>query len=224
MLSILTAIFLATCCLLSTANAGVLLDNTNGGTASLDSFGYSIGYEVGTSKFPARGVQFAASSNIDLTSMSLGLFKFGSPTGTFSAKLYNVVGSTVSEIKSKNIIISDLDSSPKFKTIDLTGFSVEAGKTYILGLSSTTTNQNNYLEWVKTTSPTPPTGTSGLTFNSYQSFVNGAWTTGGTNASFYLQGTPSGASVPEPSAIALAIIGAGSMATRRLLLRRRRKS
>ena len=219
--TILTSLLLVTCWLLSPANAGVLLDNTTQGSATLDTTGYSVGFNGGT----FRGVQFTSSSNIELTSMSLGLSVIGSPSNTVDAKLYHVDGASITEINSKDIDISDLDNYyPKFKAIDLTGFSLEAGKTYRLGLSLTSTSAYEWLEWVKTTSPTLPTGTSGLTFDSYKSFISGNWSTGGTNASFYLQGTPSGASVPEPSAIALAVIGAGSMVTRRLLLRRRRKS
>lgn len=221
--TILTSLLLVTCWLLSPANAGVLLDNTNGGQNTLNS-----GNITTLSANFYQGVVFEAKQNIVLDSLTVGISNTFKTTGTLA--LYRLASDVANPATSGSILLGSVSTgeiniatSPRYLTFSLASLpTLDTDQHYAIVLQNFTVSGTNTARWHELDPVIGPTSTSSVDFLRYTHSSGGStWYTSGDNNSFYLQGTPSGAAVPEPTSIALAGIGFGVFAARRYFRRRR---
>jgi len=193
-----------------------LLDNTSGGTATLNP---SVTSSLGVNK----SIQFTVANGYtaDLTGFKLGLKK----SGTFAAKLWSWDPSTsTATLLESESLTSNAGLTVGYYDFVLSaaGFSGLATGTYLFGFGGNVPT----IDWYGY-SPAPAMNTStGITTSGYVYSLNGTtWTSTPSASSIQLNGivTPTGGgAVPEPGEwAAMGILGAGLAG---LVMRKRKRA
>lgn len=215
---------------LTSAHAGVLLDNTTAGIAPLAADKKSTFDGVFR-----MGVVFKANQSVTLSSLTVGLSNGFGTTGNIA--LYKLASATTNPNSASggNLLSSvstgflSQSTTPRYVTFSIASMpTLETGQHYAMILQEfTNTSTGNYVQWHRSDPQIALPDTASIDFINFKhTFNNSVWydTLASEYNSFYLQGTPSGASVPEPMTIALAGLGASTFVATQFLRRRRAKS
>jgi hypothetical protein len=193
----------------SVSTAAVLLDNTNNGAATLDT-----GSFLGIIANVEEGVQFtvAGGYTASLTTLKIGIGHSGSPSASFTAKLWSWSGSAATLITSDSFTAGGSAIAYYDFSFSDPGFSGLSAGSYLLTLSS------GNMRWYDLAPPASPTSpTTGLSFDQYRRSQNSGstWSTPSNQSSIQVGGTVTATGVPGAGLAVLGSIGLADLARRR---------
>jgi hypothetical protein len=200
-----------TCFVSSKASGADILDNTSQGTgtiASIQSGGYISGFHWG-----AITVANASDVDLDLSTMTIGLFSQDAGTYDMFIELWSVVDGQpdtwIPDQDKQETVVSTSAGETLFLEIDICTFTLpaNASRAFVIWTNA----EDLTLSWQGMDGNAAPSGSMGVNYlGSWTSFPEtiGEWSpvVGGVNFSLGLTGTP----VPEPSTYVLACIAAGA--------------
>lgn len=204
-------LLLCVVCYGSSANADILLDNTGQGTAAINGNSGSNLTQTATK----QGLQFDidAGWTFNLTDLKVAIQSTSTSAPTFDVQLWSWNGTGASVLGSQTFTSSSATRAYYDFSFTDSVFSNLTSGSYLLTLSSAN------MQWAIGDPQTLPTSpTTGFSFVQYRRSTNGGstWVDTLNRNTIFLQGVGSqgGASVPEPTSLAMLGLCAGAAAFR----------